>query len=909
MTTSREYGPRKWGPVVAYVLGSALVIACAALVAAARAATPSVAAADFHSAALHEDGTVRTWGSDASGQLGLGRTTSSITPLRVTGISAAASGRDALAAGYEHVLSLQRDGTVLSWGHNFNGALGDGTSSDRSTPVRVIGLSGIAAVAANGRHSLALGSDGSVWAWGDFGPGDGTTYFRTQPVHVPGISNAVAISAGEYHSMIVRSDGSVWSWGFNESGQLGDGTTTSRFVPTQVVGLSDVIRVAAGQTHTLALKRDGTVWAWGSNRSGQLGGPSVGSSLVPRQVAGVTAARITVSRNTSFAVKADGTVLSWGSDTRGSLQIQTPTLITGIPAASDVKSEGHVALLAGDGTLWTWGLNDSGQLGHASGNSPATPQTVSGLSNIGTIAAGFSFSVAASNSGTVYAWGDNTFGQLGVEQVLLRSTPSLIPNFGSVTQVAASGGGYGQGSTIALKGDGTVWTWGGTGAVPMQVNGLSGVVQVAPGRALKSDGTLWVWGDNAQGQLGVNVSGAGSTSVPTQVALTEIRRIAAGPNHTVVARSDGTVWTWGSNEFGQLGTASPEFCSGPNVPCAKTPVQVLGVSGVIDVAAGGRHTLALRADGSVWAWGDNSAGQLGDGTLVSRSTPAPVTGLAGIVQIAAGGNGYISGGSGAVAVDGHSVARASDGTVWTWGSNFAGELGDGVAYGGRLLPPGFGSLYRRLVPGRVAGFTGAISVSAATSRTAAVKSDGTVWSWGDNEFGQVGDGTYAPRTSPVLVANETVDGPLDLRPAVPNNIPADKIPAFFLATTKSGDLNATNLSVDLKGGTASGTFASEGRFAAAYNVYVAAFIPILQSSTPWWQLDSARSWGVLSSPMAEYLRGAALDSQTTTVRADILQNMDLSRLGGTVFYVGYGTDMAEMLRAARYRDIYTVPSQ
>jgi hypothetical protein len=203
------------------------------------------------------------------------------------------------------------------------------------------------------------------------------------------------------------------------------------------------------------------------------------------------------------------------------------------------------------------------------------------------------------------------------------------------------------------------------------------------------------------------------------------------------------------------------------------------------------------------------------------------------------------------------------------------------------------------------------AIAAADKDSLAVRSDGTVWAWGENAYGQLGDGTYAPKVlTPVLVVNETVNGPLDLIPEGSNNIPPDKIPPFFVATYKSGGLSATSLYADIRGLIASGTFASAtdvGKFSAGYNVYVAANVPSMQSA--YFQLDSNNNWSALSWPMAEFMRGVALDSQNTLVRAQILQNANLSQLPGASIIVGYGTDPDEMLRNARYRIIFTVPQQ
>ena len=193
----------------------------------------------------------------------------------------------AIAGGANHTLALKSDGTVWAWGSNFHGQLGDGSNTDRTTPVQVSGLSDVTAIAGGGDHAIALKSDGTVWAWGFnfYGQlGDGSNTDRTTPVQVSGLSDVTAIAGGYEHTIALESNGTVWTWGLNDHGQLGDGTTTIRTTPLPVSGLRGVTTIAGGYEHTIALKSDGTVWAWGYNLYGELGDSTTTQRTTPVQV-------------------------------------------------------------------------------------------------------------------------------------------------------------------------------------------------------------------------------------------------------------------------------------------------------------------------------------------------------------------------------------------------------------------------------------------------------------------------------------------------------------------------------------------------------------------------------------------------------------------------------------------------
>ena len=283
----------------------------------------AIEAGGSHSLALKSDGSVVAWGDNVTGQLGDGTNTASNTPVQVSGLT---NNVIAIVAGSDHSLALKSDGSVVAWGDNATGQLGNGTNTASNTPVQVSGLtSGVIAIASGSDHSLALKSDGSVVAWGDNLSGqlgNGNNNSSNSPVAVSGLtSGVIAIASGSDHSLALKSDGSVVTWGDNLSGQLGNGNNNSSNSPVAVSGLtSGVTAIAGGGDHSLALKNDGSVVAWGDNQLGQLGNGNNIASNTPVQVSGLTDAEaIATGGNHSLALKSDGTAWAWGDNQFGQL--------------------------------------------------------------------------------------------------------------------------------------------------------------------------------------------------------------------------------------------------------------------------------------------------------------------------------------------------------------------------------------------------------------------------------------------------------------------------------------------------------------------------------------------------------------------------------------------------------------
>jgi alpha-tubulin suppressor-like RCC1 family protein len=718
-----------------------------------------IAAGFSHVLILLDDGTVLGWGTNNNGNLGNNQPgVPSATPVQVSGLSSGSS-VTAITVGQNFSFALKSDSTVLAWGANGGGQLGDGTTTSKSTPVQVVCrqqdaagsifcsvlhyLQGVTALAAGNGSSFALLSDGSFLSWGSNALGqlgDGTTTPRrvtpanvcavgaTAPCLVAnnnvlyGVSKTFGSSLSN-SAYAVESDGTVLAWGSNSNGQIGDGTTTQRTTPEQVSGLgpgSGAVDIAAGDLHCLVLKSDGTALSWGNNGSGQLGNGTIFASTTPVQTFGLGSGSgviaLTSRGQTTLALRSDGSVLAWGRNANGQL---------------------------GNGTMDN--KNTPIQVVCRAGDVPGSTFCSSAgyLRGVTAVAAGNGHSLALLNDGTVLAWGANGNGQLGDGTMMQRNFPVNVCAAGATPPCSVVNGN-----------------------ILHDVSGIAGggTSSFAP----TSTGAVLAWGNNANGFLGdgtqtqkiipVNVHCRAGDALGTLFCsntgfLQGVSAITAGVNSPFALMNDGTVLAWGLNLVNQLGDGTIinrntpiNVCSvGASAPCSIANGNVLqGISSVTGTGWGG---LALSSDGSLLAWGANNGGSLGDGTVTNRSAPVNVctVGAAAPCSLANGNSlrnvSTMTGGSGIVSAG---YAVMSDGSVAAWGSNSSGQIGDGT-FTNRLVPVGVPWLASNV-----------IAISAGGAFVVALKADGSVLAWGANDVGQLGDGTvYTANLTPSAVLFET----------------------------------------------------------------------------------------------------------------------------------------------------------
>jgi alpha-tubulin suppressor-like RCC1 family protein len=565
----------------------------------------------------------------------------------------------------------------------------------------------MAAVAVSSGYAVAdwcvLVEDGSVWCWGDnesrqLGEGCAKTWC-TKPVQIEHLPPAIAVSVGAFTTCALAKDGGVWCWGYGFDGELGDGgKTVMRAKPGQPKGLeSGVMAVVAGYGPICAIKDDGSAWCWGLGVYGQIGNGSIEDALVPVEVVGLTSGvtSIGVGGDTTCAVK-DGGVRCWGS-----------------PSG--------------------WG-----ELGNGTTTGSLVPVAVPSLaSGVTAVSVGLSSECALTGVGEVKCWGYGQFGELGDDIVGNSDIPVEVQGLSGAKQISV-----GYNIACALLGDGSVDCWGeddqgqlGTGKptagadvyyrpVAGAVPGISSAIAVSSGDApcvVTAEGSVECWGGTDEVALTpIDVrSDTAKGGAPTSVVIGGHLSTEA---FACQVTTMNLVECWGGNDEGQLDDGS--FME-RNVP-VYSPVLPFASA----VAAGPAANFACAVvSGLVYCWGDNGAGQLGNDSKKESPNPLPISGLSGVVSVAVGREA--------------ACALTTSGAVLCWGDNTYGELGN----------DSFASSSK---PVQVQGLSsGVVAISVGIDDACAVLAAGTIECWGNNQNGELGNGTQNLTQVPVPVSGIT----------------------------------------------------------------------------------------------------------------------------------------------------------
>jgi len=370
-------------------------------------------------------------------------------------------------------------------------------------------------------------------------PAGGTFKIRMQALNAYGPGRLTEYDTGNE----IYSGAQLWAWGDNKDfGVLGDNTVINRSSPVQIGALTTWKQTTSGPRAAAAIKTDGTMWVWGINSQGQVGDGTVVHRSSPVQIGALTTwSQVSAGLNFCSAVKTDSSLWSWGGNQAGQLGTGTvvyrssPVQIGALTTWSQVATGFHCAAVKIDGTLWTWGFNDKGQLGSNTIVARSSPVQVGSLTTWARVACGNYHTIAVKNDGTMWSWGQNNYGQLADNTAINRSSP-------------------------------------------VQVGALTSWYKIASGErhnaSVKTDGTLWMWGSNSRGQIGVlTVSVGAKVSSPVQVgSLTDWLQGACAGSFSAAIRTNGTLWTWGYNNRGQLG--QNDISIGGDGALRSSPVQV-----------------------------------------------------------------------------------------------------------------------------------------------------------------------------------------------------------------------------------------------------------------------------------------------------------------------------------------------
>lgn len=717
--------------------------------------------------AIKTDGTAWVWGSNSSGQLGIGDTIARSSPVQLGGTWSSIVSRNIMTMG------IKTDGTLWAWGANsyggVNGILGgillySEVNGSSSTPVQQGALSNWGNVsstvflpgasAQDGNFMVVIKQDGTLWTQGDNSEGQlgvGDIVDRSSPTQVGSLTNWSKVSSGYRSARAIKSDGTLWAWGYNGEGQLGTGTTTRRSSPVQIGSDTNWTHVQAGVRNTIAVKSDNTLWMTGLNDYGQLGIASISDKTSFVQVgetAGSPVATISTITNSLLGAAS----LTASTSNTGDDNFWTLTL----PWSVTYFGTSYSTIYIGTNSYITFGSGSSAYSALSASN-PAVPKIfiVSGDRSGQRIYYGTEGTAPNRTYRVVFEGSTGTSGTLGSptllwEAVFYENDATKIDiqcgSLGSANNTGISGVYTNNAVVASFPGGSNIQNTGitlttsiasipGMAAITDAVWGASGseIINYHTSAYISTTGKLYTWGSSRSGVTGVNTS-TGSFSSPVQVGSdTNWSKIWLGSylSTAIALKTDGTLWAWGDNSYGILGLGDGVSRS--------SPVQIGSGTTWSSVRILTRSVLATKTDGTLWGWGNNNDLVLvGQQSFSTISSPIQMGVGTDWVEIAHSG-------SFAYGIKGTGSTK----TLMSWGLN---DTNLAFTASGTSIPVAASS------PCQVGSMNNWSKVFINGEGTAfAIKTDGTLWGWGwsGGGWGSLGLGNTLNTSSPAQIGSMT----------------------------------------------------------------------------------------------------------------------------------------------------------
>jgi alpha-tubulin suppressor-like RCC1 family protein len=782
--------------------------------AANKLVSASYSAGARHSLVILQDGTLWAWGKNDQGQLGDGTNTDRLKPVQVgteTIWESVSASPGPLSTGNGFTVAIKTNGTLWAWGNNSAGVLADGTNNDSNIPKQIGTDTDWKEVVSGYNHVLAIKDNGELYAWGDnsFGQlGSGNTTALTTPTKI-GSASWTMVDAGETHSLGIQTDGTLWSWGSGQNGRLGNGSSTGNVTsPTKVGTATDWAQVSAGRLHSLARKTGNTLWAWGDNSQGQLGDGSTTESNVPKQIGTDTDwSKVSAGYTHSMAIKTNNRLYAWGQNdgrhgNSSNANTQAPAQVGTSSDWADIDAT-HVFSLARktSNKLYIWGTSTAGDYSGLGGtgifNYPANINKLGGMTftiqsgndnnafevdNTGNIKVKtavldvetkkfYRMRVGGNNgNAVVQRWFNVYLTNVNDNAPVIHDTPiRVVENSNDSSRIAipfsdldnafeqVQNGQYGFPGTdiYAIMRDGRQYRWGSTngsasGRVPQRFgtdklwktynvrledgtiddNSAQNLINYRKysetdriiNIALREDSTLWRYDSPnwnqvlagtkfidatifSQGDKIFGLKANGEVYYPSQnfgftktfKSMHEVYSRQLADAFPALIATDGTLWYYNRN--------TSDGAIGYKQQGADTNWKYVSSYDSYNTSTSNnsnarRYFLSVKTDGTLWAWGDNDRGQIGDGTKTIRSTSGSKTvdnDRPNPIQVGKAKNWQ------STYANLTSMAIRTDGSLWVWGGAYADYFTDNPGTEDLIVPtqvPVIGSYSYELVGGQ-----------------------------------------------------------------------------------------------------------------------------------------------------------------------------------------------------------------